>query len=106
MMTDKQIDTLGTKAAEAAMKGAADYIKAHGLRDGMDLDRVTVLIRVTAKAALPQALADAKDAMDANLYAVAQQTFMASMVLAGVQAVKDYQKEVELRNGPYAWTQK
>ena len=97
------VDTLGQKAAEAAMRGAAEYIRANNLRSNANLERITELIKLKAKAALPQALEDAKEALEANMGRLAEQTFMASMVLAGVNAVKDYQAEEAVRWG---WTQK
>jgi hypothetical protein len=91
MLDTNQIDTFGQKAAEAAMRGAANYIKVHGLMNEVDLGRVTELIGIEVKAILPQALADVKEALDANMGEVAAQTFMASMVIAGINAVKAYQ---------------
>jgi hypothetical protein len=92
MLNTNQIDTLGQKAAEAAMRGAATYIRTNKL-ENLDLERITQLIRIRAKAALPEALRDAKDALDINQGQMAQATFMASMTLAGINAVKDYQGE-------------
>jgi hypothetical protein len=47
-------------------------------------------LREKVSAAVPQALADAKKAFDANMEAVALQTFAASMSLAGIGAAKEY----------------
>lgn len=82
-------DRLGTVAANATMTGAAEYIRSKNLSSSqVDLDRLTDECRKAAKAALGQALADAKEALECGMGAAAEATFLASMKLAGIQAAK------------------
>jgi len=81
------IDKLGTAASQTAMKAAAEYLRKHNL--GADVDALCECIRAHMRAALPGALNDAKAALDANMGAVAERTFLASMALAGIEAAKE-----------------
>lgn len=83
------IDRLGTIGAEVAMKAAADYMRAKGIvwTDAV-ITAVTDALRVTCKAAVGPALDDAKAAFEAGMPDAAQATFLASMRLAGIEAVK------------------
>lgn len=87
-MTPGAIGLLGTQAAEAAMKGAADYIKANGLRGRIDLDQAVVAIKATTAERLPEALDDVKAALACGMDQVATHTFLASMRLAGIAAIR------------------
>lgn len=93
-MTTKLEDSLGSQAAEIAMAGAAALLRTRGVRaEQVDLDAMTAAIRTHAVAALPLALADARQAADAILgragEQIAVQTFAASMRLAGIAAAKE-----------------
>jgi hypothetical protein len=81
------VDSLGQLAADTAMKAAVHYIKFHGLK--VDTDTLVETLRANCKIQLPVALRDAKEALDANMEAVAEQTFIATMVLAGHDAAKE-----------------
>lgn len=83
------VDKLGVAAADAAMRGCATYVRTNGLKVA-DLDRLVALLKVHAKAAVDAAMADAKNALEANMGAVAESTFVASFTLAGVTAAKEY----------------
>lgn len=85
---ERSIETLGSKAADYAIQGAFAYLrKHHALTLGV-VDRLSEHLRRCAKAALPVALADAKEALDAGMVDAAQATFRASMVNAGIAAAK------------------
>lgn len=45
-------------------------------------------IKAELKTGLPAALDDAKEALDANMSAVAEQTFVASITICGIDAAK------------------
>lgn len=83
------VDSLGTLAANQAMKAAADWFRQNKMVE-IDYQRATDLIREHARRALPQALADAKDAIDARMSSAASATFSASFRLAGINAAKEY----------------
>ena len=87
----KTIDALGTLAAQTAMKGAADWFRANvtGISASDAADRLVPAIRKHAALALPAAMADAKEALDAGMGAAAEATFLASMKISGITAAKD-----------------
>jgi hypothetical protein len=80
-------NTLADVAIKAATAGAIEYIKTHNLK--VDFAFLSESLRAMTKARLPEALHDAKAALDANMGQIAEQTFLASMVLAGVEAAKE-----------------
>jgi len=80
-------DALARAAMEIAARGAAEYLRQHKLK--ADPDALLSTLRSWVKAKLPEALHDAKEALDANMGAAAEQTFKASMVLAGIEAAKE-----------------
>lgn len=88
------MDNLIQIGCNAAMKAAVHYIDQHNLT--YDMDALVACVRANVKAQLPQALADAKLAIDAHmdcidLYSLVQigQTFAATMALAGIDAAKE-----------------
>lgn len=81
------MDQLVTVAADTAMKAAVQYIHANGL--GYDLDALLACLRANVKARFQEALADSKRALDANMGKIAEQTFLATMALAGIDAAKE-----------------
>lgn len=83
------VDNLGTAAAEIAMQSASDYVRKHNLIV-RDYGAAIECLRSWCKIMLPQALADAKAAADCGMFAVASETFRASMVLAGIEAAKEF----------------
>lgn len=80
---------LADAAVMIAARGAAEYIRKHwhGLPPQSDL---LPLLKEEVKAAIPQALDDAKQALEAHMTEAAEQTFAASMVIAGIAAAKAY----------------
>jgi hypothetical protein len=88
MLTEKSITEFGERAVTIAMQSFARYCQAHGVQVA-DLDRAVSILKQTVSAAIPQALADAKEAFEAGMGAAASQTFSASMSLAGIEAAKE-----------------
>jgi hypothetical protein len=81
------MDDLGKAAATIAMRAAAEYLSAHGLK--ADTDDLTACLRSWIKAKLPEALADAKAALDCGMTEIATQTFGVTIALAGIEAAKE-----------------
>jgi hypothetical protein len=88
-MTCKSIDSLGSIAAEVAMRAAAEYVRAHNLKV-LDYAAAAECLRSYCKVYLPIALKDAKDALDCGMSQVAEMTFKATMAQAGIEAAKEY----------------
>ena len=84
----KNIDFLVKIAAETAMQAAADYLRNNDPK--ADLDLVIKQMRQLIAAGLDEALADANDAIDANMGHMAEATFLASIRLIGIRAAKTY----------------
>src|SRR5262245_39115733 len=85
----KAIEGLGRAAAETAMRAAAEYVRVHG-RTVRDWAAAEETLRRHVRAALPAALADAREALDLGMAAIAQQTFLASMACAGIAAAEEF----------------
>jgi len=94
-MSSKMND-LGTIAAQTAMRAAAEWwnrnVSSVSASDAAD--RLVPAIRRHTKDALTQALADAKEALDAGMGSAAQATFLATMRLAGINAARECTMEV------------
>lgn len=85
------LDTLGTVAVGIAWKGARRYL-AHEGRYTPALVNSKALQDALArhvKAKLPEALQDAKEALECGMAQAAEHTFAASMALAGIAAAKE-----------------
>ncbi len=85
----QSLDAFAQIAADTAMRAAAEYIRVHGLKV-LDYDAATACLKTYVKTRLLQALLDAREAFEAGMGAVAQQTFLASMRLAGIEAAKEF----------------
>ena len=88
-MGTAQLDTLAKTAANIAMNAAAKYIRHHNLKV-VDYNVACDCLKGWIKLSLPQALEDAKAALDANMSQIAQTTFRASMAQAGIEAAKEF----------------
>ena len=88
-MNARQIDNLGTIAADVTMKAAAEYIRANNLKV-LDYDVATEVLRDYCKTWLNQALSDAKDAIECGMTQIAEATFKATMAQAGIEAAKEF----------------
>lgn len=77
-------------AVQAAMRAAVQYLQVHNLEAE---DRaLTDALKAHVKAKIGEAIDDAKAAIDCGMTDVAEQTFIASMVLAGVSAAREVGK--------------
>lgn len=85
---DCTVEALAEAAAAAAMRASVSYVKKQGTARP-DLDTWTAALRKHVKDALPAALEDAKAALECGMSSAAEQTFTASMVLAGIAAAKE-----------------
>lgn len=81
------IDGLGTVAANVAMKAAVEYVRVHRLQ--YDAEALCNCIKSWCKIMLPQALKDAKEAIDCGMTAIAEMTFKATMAKAGIEAARE-----------------
>ena len=70
-------------AAQAAMR----YLETHNL--WADPDALASCLASWVRAKLPEALRDAKEALDAGLAEYAGMTYEATIVLAGIEAAKE-----------------
>ena len=80
------IDSLGTLAANVAMKSAAAYVRTHGLT--VDVDVLLECLRHSIRERITGALDDARDAFACGMADAAESTFVADMSLAGIEAAK------------------
>ena len=82
-----QTQSLGQAAFDIAARGACEYLKAHNLR--ADIPALTQCVRSWCTVKMPEALQDARAAAEIGMVDVAEQTFAATMVLAGIEAAKE-----------------
>jgi hypothetical protein len=82
-------ESLGTFAADVAMRAAAEYVRVNNLKV-LDWDAATACLRQWCKIKLREALADAKAAIDCGMDQVAEATFKATMAQAGIEAAKEF----------------
>lgn len=82
-------DKIGSIAADVATRSFIAYANRHKLRID-DSYRAADLVRSHAVSAVPQALADARQAVEANMMDAATATFKASFAVAGIAAAKEY----------------
>lgn len=87
LQIESQIDTLATIAATTAMRATADYMRLNQVHVS-DFQAATDVIREEIHATLGEALSDAKKALEAGMDRIAEATFKASMVQAGINAGK------------------
>ncbi|MGH8897007.1 MAG: hypothetical protein ACRDZ4_08310 [Egibacteraceae bacterium] len=83
-------EQLAQAAAQIAMRGAREYLNRHSLK--ADPAALSETLRSWVKIKLPEALKDAKDAIEAGMHQIAEQTFAASMFQAGIEAAKEASK--------------
>lgn len=84
------IDSLAGLGARTASVAAIDFLLVEFPKTEIEDGLATLqdLLRVEVKAAIGPALADSRDALEANMSAAAEVTFVASMALAGIRAAK------------------
>lgn len=81
------MEALADAAVMMAARGARQYLDTHKLT--ADPAALTSCLKSWVKIKFPEALKDAKDAISAGMHAVAEQTFAATMRLAGIEAAKE-----------------
>jgi hypothetical protein len=86
-MTEIAIQSLGDAAVACVLAGCREYLTKHNLT--ADPETLAACCRSWAKIKLPEALRDAKEAMACGMTQVAEQTFKATMVQAGIEAAKE-----------------
>lgn len=79
------MDALADAAVMMAARGARQYLDVHKLT--ADSAALTACLKSWVK--FPEALKDAKDAIAAGMHQVAEQTFAATMRMAGIEAAKE-----------------
>jgi hypothetical protein len=72
---------------KTATIAAGHYLVAHKLQ--ADADALAMCLKSWCRIKLPQAMADAKAALEAHMDEAAQQTFALKMMEAGVEAAKE-----------------
>lgn len=82
------IDTLGLHGANMAMRGAAEYIRTHGLGATANLDLVVTEIKRRTPDAIAQAMDDARDAIEVGMKDAAMATFGMTFKLMGIEAAR------------------
>lgn len=85
---DNAFDGLAHAAVTIAARGAARWLAAHPEAGTVDDATLVKYVREAVRRALPGALRDAKEAIEARMPEAAEQTFGASMVLAGIEAAR------------------
>jgi len=81
------IETLGERTFEIATRAAMRYLETHNF--SADPDALASCLTSWVRAKLPEALRDAKEALDAGLTEYAEPTYNATIVLAGIEAAKE-----------------
>jgi len=67
--------------------GAGEYLRAHRLQARPEA--LAYCLKSWVQIKLPQALWDVKAAMDCHMDAIAEKTFQASLLQAGIEAAKE-----------------
>ena len=80
--------TLTEVAATIAAKSARIYLERHNLK-AESPESLAESLRAMVKFRLPEALRDAKEALDCGMGKVAEATFATTMALAGIEAAKE-----------------
>ncbi len=84
-MTTNATTNLGQVAVDLATRGAVEYLRRHDLKvTKAGMNDLVERIKAHVKTRLPEALADAKEALDVHMGLTAEQTFAVTMTLAGM----------------------
>jgi len=86
-MKRANIETLGERTVEIATQAAMRYLETHNL--AADPDALASCLSSWVRTKLPEALSDAKEALEAGLTEYAELTYNATIVLAGIEAAKE-----------------
>lgn len=87
---------LAACCATIAARGASEYLKAHNLT--ADPAVLAACLRSWVHIKLPEALADSKAALDCHMGQVAEATFAATMMQAGIEAAKEASRPKSIRD--------
>jgi len=87
-MRDNEIDKFAAMASETAMRAAADWFRLHPEAQ-YDIDALVTSLRSHVHRRFDQALDDAREAFEAQMYDCMTATFLADMRLAGIDAAKE-----------------
>jgi hypothetical protein len=82
------VENLTDICLRAAVGAAMAYYRAHGLKE-RGITELTAALKAAVKRRLPQALADAREALACHMDQAAEATFLAEMRLAGIEAAKE-----------------
>ena len=86
-MKQPDIETLGEQTLHIAAQAAMRYLETHNLTASPDALSSCLTSWVRAK--LPEALRDAREAVEAGMYEYGQMTYQATIALAGIEAAKE-----------------
>lgn len=86
-MKTEHIDQLANVASIIVAKGAQEYLRVHNLK--ANPESLAACCKSWLKIQLPIALRDAKEAIDCGMTQVAEATFKASLIQAGIEAAKE-----------------
>ncbi len=86
-MTNTDQNSLVEIASTMAVRGAREYLLRNNLK--AESTALSSCLKSWVKAKWPEAIADAKEAIDCGMVQIAQQTFAATMLQAGIEAAKE-----------------
>ncbi len=86
-MKTSEVFGVAQAGCRIAERGAVEYLNAHKLQ--ADPTALAECLRSWCKIKFPEAMRDAKEAIDCGMVQAAQVTFHASMIQAGIEAAKE-----------------
>lgn len=89
-------NALADVAIAIATASAAEYLRRHSLT--AEPGALASCLRSWLKVKLPEALADAKEALDCHMGQVAESTFRLSIAQAGIEAAKEAGMPINANN--------
>ena len=87
-MNETALMKLSEMMIMVAARAAHKYLDVHNCKPVSDVALANCL-RSMVKVYYPKALADAKEAIDCGMVQIAEQTFLATMAQAGIEAAKE-----------------
>ena len=82
----KDLHAFGDQVAGIAIRAAQEYLRQHSLT--VDPKALSQALREQCKIRLPEAMQDAREAMDAHMPQQAELTLRLSMAQAGIEAAR------------------
>lgn len=80
-------ESLAQVAANIVVKAAVTYLQVHHLT--ADQAALAECCKSWTRIKLPEAIRDAKEAMDCHMHQAAEATFKASLIQAGIEAARE-----------------